>query len=193
MNDEKDLVEISDTETIPNILRRHIVEDPKKKTLAGHRLWLDSVQHEYPLPYIPYKIGVYIRFFNQTDYPDDVYLNKHKQQFADDIALCPLWTLVDYYVDYGSRAPRAEKSDEWCRLLDDALTGKVDLIVTQKVSNVSDNPGEITFISSVLAAQKHPVGMYFISDDIYTLASYYQDDISQNDMLPDGWHILPDE
>ena len=49
-----------------NILRRHIVEDPRKKLLAKHRLWLDNLQHEYPMPYHPFKIGVYIRYYNQT-------------------------------------------------------------------------------------------------------------------------------
>lgn len=48
--------------TYENVFRRGIVESPKEKLLAKHRLWLASIQHEYPMPYIPYKIGVYIRF-----------------------------------------------------------------------------------------------------------------------------------
>ena len=31
-----------------NVLRRHIKENPKKAVLARHRLWLDSIPHEYP-------------------------------------------------------------------------------------------------------------------------------------------------
>ena len=80
-----------------NVLRRHIKENPKKASLARHRLWLDSIPHEYPMPYTPYKIGVYIRYFNQTRHEN--YLEKHIQQYMDDIALCPQWTLVDFYVD----------------------------------------------------------------------------------------------
>ena len=45
----------------------------------------------------------------------------------------------------------------------------------------------------MLAAQKPPVGIYFISEDIYTLASYYKDDITDKDMLPEGWTILPED
>jgi len=80
-----------------NIFRRHITDDPNKKLLARHRMWLDSLQHEYPLPYVSYKIGVYIRYHNQTKHPD--YLQKHIDQFTDDIALCPNWTLVGFYID----------------------------------------------------------------------------------------------
>lgn len=89
--------------TYENVFRRGITQSPKEKLLAKHRLWLATIQHEYPMPYVPYRIGVYIRFFNQTQYSDEMYLSKHKQWFLDDIALCPRWTLVDFYIDYGSK------------------------------------------------------------------------------------------
>ena len=117
---ENEMVVSNDEITAPeaqyeNVFRRGIEEKPKEKLLAKHRLWLANIQHEYPMPYIPYRIGVYIRFFNQTQYSDEVYLSKHKQWFLDDIALCPRWSLVDFYIDYGSRAPYMESSKEWCR------------------------------------------------------------------------------
>ena len=176
-----------------NVFRRGIIENPKEKLLAQHRLWLATIQHEYPMPYIPYKIAVYIRFFNQTQYSDEVYLSKHKQWFLDDIALCPRWTLVDFYIDYGSRAPHMESSKEWCRLLEDCLSGRVNLIVTQKAGNISDDPQELTLISRLLAAQTPPVAIYFISEDIFTLASYYREDITDRNMFPEGWQILPED
>lgn len=174
-----------------NVLRRHIKDDPMKIKLAKHRLWLDSIQHEYPMPYTPYKIGVYIRYFNQTRYEN--YLEKHLQQYMDDIALCPKWTLVDFYVDQGQKAPRMEYSKEWCRLLEDCFTGKVDLIVTQKVSNVSSDWREMAFVARMLAAQEHPIGIYFISEDLFTLASYYQPDLRDEGLFPSGWQMLPQD
>ena len=176
-----------------NVFRRGIIENPKEKLLARHMLWLATIQHEYPMPYVPYKIGVYIRFFNQTQYSDEVYLSKHKQWFLDDIALCPRWTLVDFYVDYGSKAPHMESSKEWCRLLEDCFSGKVNLIVTQKAGNISDEPEELTFISRVLATQNPPVGIYFISEDIFTIASYFRETLTDRKMLPEGWETLPDD
>ena len=132
---------------------------------------------------------MYIRYFNQTRHEN--YLEKHIQQYMDDIALCPQWTLVDFYVDKGMTAPHMEYSKEWCRLLEDCFTGKVDLIVTQKVSNVSSDWKEMTFVARMLAAQEHPVGIYFISEDIFTLASYYQPDLRDMGLLPEGWQTLP--
>ena len=197
MNEKEGQVQNDNTKLIPgrdenvNVLRRHIKENPEKALLARHRLWMNSVQHEYPLPYVPFRIGVYIRYYNQTRHSN--YIDKHRQQFIDDIAMCPMWTLVDFYIDKGMTAPRMENSKEWCRLLDDCLSGKIDLIVTQKVSSVSSDPEEITFIARVLAAQKKPVGIYFISEDIYTLASYYLQDLYRGNLLPEGWKPLPED
>lgn len=174
-----------------NVLRRHVKENPEKALLARHRLWMNSIQHEYPLPYMPFRIGVYIRYYNQTRH--DNYIEKHRQQFIDDIAMCPKWTLVDFYIDKGMTAPHMENSKEWCRLLDDCFSGNVDLIVTQKVSSVSSDPEEITFVARILAAQKRPIGIYFISEDIYTLASYYLKDLHCGNPLPEGWSPLPED
>lgn len=172
-----------------NVLRRHIKEDLMKEKLAKHQLWMNSMPHEYPMPYTPYKIGVYIRYYNQTRYEN--YLEKHLQQYMDDIALCPQWTLVDFYVDEGQTAPHMEYSKEWCRLLEDCFTGRVDLIVTQKISNVSSDWHEMAFVARMLAAQEHPIGIYFISEDIFTLASYYQSDLRDEGLFPASWQMLP--
>ena len=67
----------------------------------------------------------------------------------------------------------------------------MNLIVTQKASNVSDEPQELNFISRILANQNPPVGIYFISEDIYTLASYYREDMDDKVLLPDEWKTLP--
>ena len=146
-------------------------DDERARQIAEHRSWLRSIRHERPQPAIPYKVGIYIRYFNQTKY--DNYLSYHKKQFTDTVALCPNWTLVDFYIDEGSTAPN---------------------IITQKVSNMSKKTAEITLLSRILAAQKHPAGIYFISEDIFTLASYYQDDLHDPEFFPTSdWKTLPDE
>lgn len=167
-------------------------EEARRRMLARHKLWLESLQHEYPSPYTHYKIGVYIRFFNQTKY--DNYLLYHKQEFIDTIALCPNWTLVDFYVDEGQTAPYMENAKEWSRLLQDCLDGKIDLIITQKVSNVTKDPDEITLCARMLATQRKSVGIYFVNEDIFTLASYYQEDMRERKFFPSpDWKMLPDD
>jgi len=174
-----------------NVFRMSDLPNKQRDLVHRHKLWLDSLVKEYPLPSTPYKIGVYIRYYNQTKYSN--YLSYHKKQFRDTIALCPLWTLIDFYVDNGIAAPNMENAHDWCRLLNDCFSGKVDLIITQKVSNVSRRPDMISMTARILAAQKHPVGIYFISENLFTLSSYYIYDLHETDFLPDGWQIPPDD
>ena len=162
-----------------------------RRLIRDHKAWLATFPHECPSPYPHYRIGVYIRYFNQTKYEN--YLDYHKQEFADTIALCPNWTLVDFYIDEGQTAPNMESCPGWTRLLEDCFAGKVDLIVTQKTTNVSRKPRDLALISRVLASQPNPVGIYFISEDLFTLASYYQADLHERGFLPDNWSLLPDE
>ena len=48
-------------------------------------------------------------------------------------------------------------------------------------------------MSRYLATLPHPVGIHFISEDIFTLASYYQEDMRDIDFFPEGLVSLPDD
>ena len=167
-------------------------DSEQSRKIAEHKEWLQRIRHERPSTSVPYKVGIYIRYFNQTKYED--YLLYHKKQFADTVGLCPNWTLVDFYIDEGSSAPNMETAPEWGRLLNDCFDDKVDLIITQKVSNVSKRAFEVTLCARMLAAKEHPAGIYFISEDIFTLASYYQEDLRDTYFLPaPDFQMLPDD
>ena len=143
---------------------------------------MENVRREQPSPAHPFHVAVYIRYFNQTRYEN--YLELHKKAFSDCLARCANWKFVGFYIDEGSTAPRMENAKAWARLLQDCQDGKADLIVTQKTGNVSQKPFEVSFCARLLAALPHPVGIYFISEDIFTLASYYQEDLRDPIFLP---------
>jgi len=165
------------------VFRPDDISPAQKDLIRRHMLWLGTIQKEYPMPATPYRIGVYIRFFNQTKYED--YLDYHKKEFAKTIALYPRWTLVDFYVDHGQSAPNMENAPELSRLLNDCFSGKVDLIVTQKVSNMSRKAWDLTLLVRLLALRG--VGVYFINEDIFTTASYYMRDLQDEPLfLPGG-------
>ena len=159
--------------------------------IAEHKAWLQNIRHERPNTAHHYRVGVYIRYFNQTKHEN--YLAHHKKQFLDTIALCPKWKFVDFYIDEGNTAPKMKYSPEWVRLMDDAMNGKVDLIITQKKKNITQYEEDLILCSRLLAAQTPPVGIYIVSEDIYTLASYHLDDLRDTEFLPSpNWKVLPD-
>ena len=130
----------ADLEVMPSFDFVFEKETEQQTQIAEHRAWLKSIKHERPLPKHHFKVAVYIRYFNQTKHED--YLAFHKQQFLDTIGLCPNWEFVGFYVDEGGTAPNMETAEEWSRLLQDCFEGKIDLIITQKASNVSKKQTE---------------------------------------------------
>ncbi len=167
-------------------------ESKQQSRVAEHRAWLKSIKHERPLPKHHFKVAIYIRYFNQTKYED--YLAFHKLQFQKTLELCPNWDFIGFYIDDGGTAPNMESAEAWSRLLQDCYDGKVELIITQKMSNISKKPMELTFCARLLASLEKPVGIYFISEDIYTMASYYQSDLKDPYFMPTSdWRLLPDE
>ena len=160
--------------------------------VAQHKQWLKTIRHETPNPKIPFKVAVYIRYFNQTKYSD--YLERNKEVFRTTLSQYPMWEFVGFYIDNGSTAPNMESAVAWSELLSDCDDGKVNLIITRKISNISKKIHEVTFCARMLAARNPPVGIYFISEDMYTLASYYRDDLREPCFFPSlDWEILPDD
>ena len=160
--------------------------------VAQHKQWLKTIRHETPNPKIPFKVAVYIRYFNQTKYDD--YLERNKEVIRATLAQYPMWEFVGFYIDNGSTAPNMESAVAWSELLSDCDEGKVNLIITQKISNVSRKIHEVSICARMLAARNPPVGIYFISEDMYTLASYYREDLREPCFFPTpDWEILPDD
>lgn len=179
---------IEETISLPKFT---VIFGDDNQLISEHKSWLRSIRHESPSTNTPYKVGIYIRYFNQTKYEN--YLDNHKQSFLDALALCPKWTLVDFYIDTGSVAPHMESAPEWTRLMNDCMDKKVDLIITQKVSNVSRDPKELTICARILAAQNPPIGIYFLSEDIFTTASYYMADLHDYDFAPELQELANNE
>lgn len=48
-----------------------------QRKIAEHKAWLKTIRHEYPNPLRFFKVAVYIRFFNQTQYTDEEYTLMH--------------------------------------------------------------------------------------------------------------------
>ncbi|MCL2866822.1 MAG: recombinase family protein [Clostridia bacterium] len=184
--------ENTELEVMPSFDFALEAEAEQQTRLAEHRAWLKGIRRERPLPQHPFKVAVYIRYFNQTKHED--YLEYHKQQFLSTIALCPNWEFMGFYIDEGATAPNMENAEAWSQLLRDCYGEKVDLIITQKTSNVSKKHAELIFCARILAALKKPVGIYFISEDIFTLASYYREDLKDPFFLPaPDRRLLPED
>lgn len=102
--DEIDIhAKLAQIETAPHFSMIFDGDTERAELIADHLIWLHSIRRERPLVSRPFKVGIYIRYFNQTRYEN--YLDFHKKGFIDTLALCPKWELVDFYIDEGQTAP----------------------------------------------------------------------------------------
>ena len=81
----------------------------------------------------------------------------------------PNWTFVDVYTDEGISAVMTKHRDGFNRMIDDALAGKIDLIVTKSVSRFARNT--VDSLTTVRKLKEKGVEVYFEKENIYTLDS----------------------
>ena len=99
----------------------------------------------------------------QTSYEAQVdYYTRHIQSNSD-------WEFVEVYTDEGISATTTKKRDGFNRMIQDALDGKVDLILTKSVSRFARNT--VDTLTTVRKLKEKGVEVYFEKENIYTLDS----------------------
>ena len=81
----------------------------------------------------------------------------------------PDWEFVEVYTDEGISATSTKKRDGFNRMIQDALDGKIDLIVTKSVSRFARNT--VDTLTTVRKLKNKGVEVYFEKENIYTLDS----------------------
>lgn len=79
------------------------------------------------------------------------------------------WEFVEVYTDEGISALNTKKRDGFNRMIDDALNGKIDLIVTKSVSRFARNT--VDSLTTVRKLKDKGVEVYFEKENIWTLDS----------------------
>ena len=79
------------------------------------------------------------------------------------------WAFVDVYTDEGISATNTKKRDGFNRMVQDALDGKIDLIVTKSVSRFARNT--VDSLTTVRKLKDAGVEVYFEKENIWTLDS----------------------
>lgn len=81
----------------------------------------------------------------------------------------PGWVLVGIYVDEGISGTSLNHREAFARMIDDAIDGKIDLIVTKSLSRFARNT--VDALNIIRKLKLKDVGVYFEKEDISTLDS----------------------
>jgi len=89
--------------------------------------------------------------------------------FSNFIKNHPNWTLGEIYYDEGISGTSINKRKNFIRLIEDALNGRVQFIITKEVPRFARNT--VDTLSFTRKLKEHNIGVYFVLDNINTLDS----------------------
>ena len=79
----------------------------------------------------------------------------------------PKWKLVDIYVDEGITGT-TESRDSFQRMIDDAMSGNIDLIITKSITRFARNT--VTLLETVRKLKENNIDVYFEEQNIHTIS-----------------------
>ncbi len=89
--------------------------------------------------------------------------------YTNHIRSNPDWEFVDVYTDEGISATSTKRRDGFNRMVQDALEGKIDLIVTKSISRFARNT--VDSLVTIRKLKEKGVEVYFEKENIWTLDS----------------------
>ena len=100
----------------------------------------------------------------------DEQLNSYEAQvdfYTNHIKSQPDWIFVEVYADEGTTGVMTKGRDDFNRMIQDALDGKIDFIITKSVARFARNT--VDSLVTVRKLKEKGVEVYFEKENIYTL------------------------
>lgn len=114
------------------------------------------------------RVAVYARV--STDDPNQTSSYElQKNHYEDLVNRRDNWELVDIYADEGISGTSLQHRDNFVRMINDCKDKKIDLIVTKSVSRFARNIIDCIGYVRELKAQDPPIGVFFETENIFTL------------------------
>ena len=92
---------------------------------------------------------------------------KHYTEYIQSKEHTDNWQFVDVYTDKGITGTSTKKREGFNRMIQDALAGKIDLIITKSVSRFARNT--VDTLTTIRKLKEHGVEVYFEEQNIYTM------------------------
>ena len=131
-------------------------------------------------------VAVYARVSTKSEEQVSSIENQTKY-YTEKIEKTPNWEMYEIYADEGKSGTSMKKRTEFRRMLEDAAQKKMDIILCASVSRFARNMTDcMEQISNLKTANpSHPVGVYFETENIYTLDPDCEQVLSIHAMLAD--------
>ena len=83
------------------------------------------------------KVAAYCRVSTDSDEQATSY-EMQVEHYTEYITKNPEWELVDIYADDGISGTNTKKREEFNRMIEDCMAGKIDMIITKSISRLPE-------------------------------------------------------
>lgn len=114
-------------------------------------------------------------------------IENQTKYYSEKIGKTPNWTMYRIYSDEGKSGTSIRRRDAFKQMLQDAADRKFDMIICASVSrfarNISDSLDQVTLLKT--QNPDHPVGVFFETEQLYTLDDDTEERFYIHSMLAD--------
>ena len=129
---------------------------------AKRRIGSRVVQDEVPKT----RVAAYCRVSTDTDEQATSY-EAQVEHYTEYIKKNPAWECAGIYADDGISGTNTKKREEFNRLIDDCMNGKVDMVVTKSISRFARNT--LDCLNYIRKLKDKNIAVYFEKEGINTL------------------------
>lgn len=113
-------------------------------------------------------VGIYVRV-STNDIKQTTSYELQKIYYEDFVRKHPNWNLVEIYADEGISGTSTAHRVAFNRMIADAKAGVISMIICKNVSRFARNITDCIGVIRTLAELRHPVGVFFESECIFSL------------------------
>lgn len=112
------------------------------------------------------RVAAYARVSTDSD-EQFTSFEAQKKYYSDYIKANPEWEMVDVYADEGISGVSTKSRDGFNTMIEDALNGRIDLIITKSLSRFARNT--VDSLVTVRKLREKSIEVYFEKENLYTL------------------------
>lgn len=112
------------------------------------------------------RVCAYCRVSTDSEEQQTSY-NSQIEHYSTQIKANPDWEFAGIYADEGITGTQVKNRTEFQRMIDDALAGKIDIIIAKSISRFARNT--LDTLKYVRLLKEHNVDVYFEKENIHTL------------------------
>lgn len=113
-------------------------------------------------------VAAYARVSTESDDQINSF-ESQKMYYENKINSNKNWKLVEVYSDYGISGTSVKKRESFTRMINDATSGKIDLILTKSISRFARNT--VDALNFIRILKENNIAVYFEEENINTLES----------------------